>query len=173
MIYVPYYDPAVVYGAWPYPAYPPYVFPAPVGWVAGPGLWFGAGFALGVAWDHWGNWGTFNWHGGNIYVHGNVNNHWNVDVNRRANVNNVNVDKSIDDSVKALDHDTDANRDVDHADDDFDRDADHDADRGDDVSRDLNRDLEQDDRLDRGDGFRDDGFGREGGFGGFRGGGRR
>ncbi len=23
-LYVPYYDPAVVYGAWPYPAYPPY-----------------------------------------------------------------------------------------------------------------------------------------------------
>ena len=28
-VYVPYYDPAVVYGAWPYPAYPPYYFPQP------------------------------------------------------------------------------------------------------------------------------------------------
>ena len=26
-VYVPYYDPAVVYGAWPYPEYPPYYFP--------------------------------------------------------------------------------------------------------------------------------------------------
>ena len=28
-VYVPYYDPAVVYGGWPYPAYPPYYFPPP------------------------------------------------------------------------------------------------------------------------------------------------
>ncbi len=28
-IYVPYYDPGVVYGGWPYPAYPPYYFPPP------------------------------------------------------------------------------------------------------------------------------------------------
>jgi hypothetical protein len=27
-VYVPYYDPAVVYGAWPYPAYPPYYWGA-------------------------------------------------------------------------------------------------------------------------------------------------
>ena len=49
-IYVPYYDPAVVYGAWPYPAYPPYYWPAP-GYIAAgviaTGLAFGAGYALG------------------------------------------------------------------------------------------------------------------------------
>jgi hypothetical protein len=73
VIYVPYYNPALVYGAWPYAAYPPYYFAAPVGYVAGPGLWFGAGVALGFAWDRWGNVGRFNWHDGNIYVHGNVN----------------------------------------------------------------------------------------------------
>ena len=28
-VYVPYYNPAVVYGGWPYPAYPPYYFPPP------------------------------------------------------------------------------------------------------------------------------------------------
>ena len=33
-VYVPYYDPAVVYGGWPYPAYPPYYFPPP-GYIAG------------------------------------------------------------------------------------------------------------------------------------------
>jgi hypothetical protein len=27
MVYVPVYDPSVVYGVWPYPAYPPYYFP--------------------------------------------------------------------------------------------------------------------------------------------------
>jgi len=33
-IYVPYYDPSVVYGSWPYPAYPPYYFGYP-GYIAG------------------------------------------------------------------------------------------------------------------------------------------
>ena len=33
-IYVPYYDPAVVYGGWPYPEYPPYYFGYP-GYIAG------------------------------------------------------------------------------------------------------------------------------------------
>src|SRR5262249_33434994 len=28
-VYVPYYDPTVVYGAWPYPAYPPYSYYPP------------------------------------------------------------------------------------------------------------------------------------------------
>ena len=34
VVYVPAYNPAVVYGAWPYPAYPPYYYPPP------PGYWF-------------------------------------------------------------------------------------------------------------------------------------
>jgi hypothetical protein len=33
VVYVPIYDPTVVYGAWPYPDYPPYYFP-PSGFVA-------------------------------------------------------------------------------------------------------------------------------------------
>jgi hypothetical protein len=64
-MYVPYYNPAVVYGGWPYPAYPPYYWPAP-GYIAAgvvaTGLAFGAGYALGRwaggAWGnnvHWGN----------------------------------------------------------------------------------------------------------------------
>jgi Protein of unknown function (DUF3300) len=35
MLYVPYYEPAVVYGAWPYPAYPPYYFPPAPGYIVG------------------------------------------------------------------------------------------------------------------------------------------
>src|SRR5262249_60992361 len=59
-IYVPYYDPSVVYGSWPYPAYPPYYFGYP-GYIAGgliaTGLTFGAGYALG-RWTSGGNyWG--------------------------------------------------------------------------------------------------------------------
>jgi hypothetical protein len=70
-VYVPMYDPAVVYGAWPYAAYPPYFFPYP-GYVAGAALAFGAGFAMG-AWvnRNWG--GGFNWGNNNININRNVN----------------------------------------------------------------------------------------------------
>ena len=37
VIYVPTYNPTVVYGAWPYPAYPPYYY-YPPGYAAGPPL---------------------------------------------------------------------------------------------------------------------------------------
>ena len=81
-LYVPYYDPSVVYGAWPYPSYPPYYWPAP-GYIAAgviaTGLAFGAGYALG-RWASGGNYwgGGFNW-GGN-----------NINVNRNININNIN-----------------------------------------------------------------------------------
>lgn len=71
-IYMPYYDPAVVYGAWPYPAYPPYYFGWP-GYIPGgliaTGLAFGAGFALG-RWTSGGNYwgGGFNWNVNNINI---------------------------------------------------------------------------------------------------------
>jgi hypothetical protein len=66
-VYVPYYDPAVVYGAWPYPDYPPYYWPPPpyIGYgLLGAGLAFGAGYALGNWWSggYWG--GNINWSGG-------------------------------------------------------------------------------------------------------------
>jgi hypothetical protein len=80
-LYVPYYDPAVVYGSWPYPSYPPYYWPAP-GYIAAgvvaTGLAFGAGYALG-RWASGGYWGGgFNW-GGN-----------NININRNININNIN-----------------------------------------------------------------------------------
>ena len=53
-VYVPAYDPAVAYGAWPYAEYPPYYWGYPDYWgygiatgVLARGLWFGAGYALG------------------------------------------------------------------------------------------------------------------------------
>jgi hypothetical protein len=79
-LFVPYYDPGVVYGGWPYPAYPPYYFPPP-GYIAGGiiagGIAFGAGYALG-RWASGGNYwgGGVNW-GGN-----------NINVNRPININN-------------------------------------------------------------------------------------
>src|SRR4029077_6503922 len=58
-VYVPYYNPAVVYGAWPYPDYPPYYWPPPpyIGYgLLATGLAFGAGYALGSWWSggYWG-----------------------------------------------------------------------------------------------------------------------
>jgi hypothetical protein len=42
IVYVPYYDPAVVYGAWPYPDYPPYYYPPGPGYVVGGAIATGA-----------------------------------------------------------------------------------------------------------------------------------
>ncbi len=71
-VYVPYYDPSVVYGGWPYPAYPPYYFGYP-GYVPGAllatGIAFGAGYALGrwaTGGNYWG--GSFNWNNNNINI---------------------------------------------------------------------------------------------------------
>jgi hypothetical protein len=57
VVYVPAYNPTVVYGVWAYPAYPPYpVYPS--GYVAGTALFsFAAGVAVGAAWSGNGGWG--------------------------------------------------------------------------------------------------------------------
>jgi Protein of unknown function (DUF3300) len=77
-LYVPYYEPAVVYGDWPYPDYAPYYFPPPYGYVAGAALATGVAFAAAVAVRH-AFWGNCDWGRGNI----------NVVTNRSANVANV------------------------------------------------------------------------------------
>src|SRR5436305_220840 len=56
-MYVPYYDPATVYGEWPYAAYPPTYFgyPSYIGaGVVAAGLAFGAGWAIGRWGNYWG-----------------------------------------------------------------------------------------------------------------------
>ncbi|QEL25725.1 DUF3300 domain-containing protein [Bosea sp. F3-2] len=79
-VYVPYYDPAVVYGSWPYPDYPPYYFPEP-GYIAtgvlATGLAFGTAYALG-RWATGGYWGgNVNWvGGGNINIDRDRVTHW-------------------------------------------------------------------------------------------------
>ena len=71
-LYVPYYDPAVVYGDWPYSDYPPYYWGAPgyigAGLIAS-GVAFGAGYALG-RWTSGGNYwgGGINWNNNNLVV---------------------------------------------------------------------------------------------------------
>src|SRR6266403_2383430 len=76
-VYVPSYDPAVVYGPPVYP-YPPYYYP---GYVPGMGLAFGTGLILGAAWAN--NWGNCNWGHGDITI--NNKNNFN-----RNNINNIN-----------------------------------------------------------------------------------
>jgi hypothetical protein len=59
IIYVPVYDPSLVYGVWPYPGYPPYYFPGFFdGFVMG-GLGFGW-FEFGINVPLWG-WGHWDW----------------------------------------------------------------------------------------------------------------
>lgn len=81
VVYVPTYNPTVVYGTWPYPAYPPYYY-YPPGYAAGAALFsFGVGVAVGAAWGY--AWGNCNWRGGDV----------NVNINRNTNFNN-NIDRS-------------------------------------------------------------------------------
>jgi len=79
VIYVPQYNPTVVYGSWPYPAYPPYPY-YPPGYVAHHALSFGLGVACGVAWGY--AWGNCNWGHGDI----------NIDCDRNVN-RNRNIDR--------------------------------------------------------------------------------
>ena len=80
VVYVPTYNPTVVYGAWPYPAYPPYYY-YPPGYVATSMFAFGAGVAMGAAWGY--AWGNCNWNGGDV----------DINVNRNFN-SNRNIDRS-------------------------------------------------------------------------------
>ena len=85
VVYVPSYDPTVVYGAAPvdYPYYP-YTYP---GYVPGTALMWGTGIALGAAaWGSWGgHWGDCDWNGGNVKI--NNNNNFNKNNNFNRNVN--------------------------------------------------------------------------------------
>jgi hypothetical protein len=77
VIYVPVYEPAVVYGSWWYPYYPPYYWDWYPGSTLVSGFFWGAGFAIASnLWD----WGHCDWDRGDI----------DIDVNR---FNNINVNR--------------------------------------------------------------------------------
>jgi hypothetical protein len=84
VVYVPAYDPNVVYGTWPYPQSPPVYYPPPPAWGLGSALLTGMAFAGGAAivGSLWG-WGSPNWHGGSINV--NATRYNNINVNRGGN----------------------------------------------------------------------------------------
>ncbi|MGD0103574.1 MAG: DUF3300 domain-containing protein [Rhodopila sp.] len=88
VVYVPSYNPTIVYGAWPYPAYPPVYLPPPPGYVFGAALVSGIAFATGVAvvGSLWG-WARPGW--GSGYVNVNVNRYNNINVNRTHINSNV------------------------------------------------------------------------------------
>jgi hypothetical protein len=71
VVYVPSYNPTVVYGAWAYPSYPPYYYYPPY-YGAGMFWSFSAGIIVGGA-----IWGDCNWGGNDI----------NIDIDRQNNFN--------------------------------------------------------------------------------------
>lgn len=87
VIYVPAYNPTVVYGAWPYPAYPPVYYPPSPYYYPGAALATGIAFGVGVAATA-ALWGNCNWGGGNVNI--NVNRYNNVNVNRQLNASQTN-----------------------------------------------------------------------------------
>lgn len=72
VIYVPVYDPLLIFGVWPYPAYPPFYFPPPPGYIVEPTLITGFYFSAGIVTVNWlWGWGYFDWprHRVHIDVH--------------------------------------------------------------------------------------------------------
>jgi hypothetical protein len=81
VVYVPAYNPTVVYGTWAYPAYPPYYWPPPPGYTFASGVAWGVGFGVGIAMTA-AIFDGFDWNNHDV----------NVNVNRNTNINRQNVD---------------------------------------------------------------------------------
>ncbi|WP_310446636.1 DUF3300 domain-containing protein [Thiobacillus sp.] len=86
-VYVPVYQPTVVYGSWWYPAYPPYYWAPPPYYY--PAYYSGGAFVAGVFWGAAvvgisnGLWGGCNWGHGDVDI--NVNRYNNINVNNKLN----------------------------------------------------------------------------------------
>ena len=168
-LYVPYYNPAVVYGTWGWPAYPPYYWPPPAGYAVGVGITFGVGIAVGDAWWGWGHWGGGGYWGGFDWWHGNINVHQTVNINNNIHVNSDNWQRNVNDTSanfdrnnvnNNVDRNTDINRDTtnnftDNSRQDFNNDF-----RGDDSGNSVRDDGGDNSyRADDGDDFRGNGGG--------------
>jgi hypothetical protein len=92
VIYLPSYDPVVVYGPPVYP-YPPIYYPPPGYYAAGVAISFGVGLAMGAAWG--GGWGWGCGWGGNNNININNNNNFvrnsNINGGNRNNIGNGNA----------------------------------------------------------------------------------
>jgi hypothetical protein len=108
VIYVPSYNPTVIYGSyWAPPSYyyPIYSYP-PAYWYP-PGYGYGAGligFGLGVAWGA-AVWGDCDWHGGHVGHHGDID----IDRNTNINIDRDRVSQRDRSDVKKWEHNS-ANR---------------------------------------------------------------
>lgn len=91
VVYVPSYNPTVVYGTWAYPSYPPYYYPPPPGSVFATSLVAGIGFGLGVAAVN-SMWGGFDWGHNDVDI--DVNRYNNINVNQRIDRNNINNNRT-------------------------------------------------------------------------------
>ena len=80
-VFVPAYNPSVMFGTWPHPGFPPVYYPPPASWGVGNALLTGMAFAAGTAvvGSLWG-WARPGW--GRGYVDVNVNRVNNINVNR-------------------------------------------------------------------------------------------
>lgn len=76
VVYVPIYNPTVVYGTWAYPMYQPYYWYPPTYVYTRAAVSFGVGLTVGAA-----MWGNCNWHGSNV----------NINVNRYNNFNRTKI----------------------------------------------------------------------------------
>jgi len=77
-VYVPVYNPTIVYGPWWWPHYPPYFYYPP--YYPRPTLYgFATGVAIGVAWGY--AWGHWDWHHHRV----NININSNININRNIN----------------------------------------------------------------------------------------
>jgi hypothetical protein len=85
VVYVPTYNPTVVYGSWAYPAYPPYSYYPPA-YYGGAMFWsFTAGVIVGGAF-----WGNCNWGGNDIDIDIDNNFNRNTNIDRGDRTNNIN-----------------------------------------------------------------------------------
>jgi hypothetical protein len=85
IVYVPVYDPFVIYGPWWYPAFPPFFFPPPRGVVIVRGFGFWPRIVVGRAWGH--AWGHWDWRHHSI----NVNIDRRININRNVSINRANI----------------------------------------------------------------------------------
>ncbi|WP_397453608.1 DUF3300 domain-containing protein [Pseudomonas sp. NA-150] len=83
VVYVPSYNPTVVYGTWPYPASPPVYYPPPPAYYPGQALMTGLAFGVGVA-AVGALWANSDW----------GNNDIDVDVNRSNNISGNNFNSN-------------------------------------------------------------------------------
>lgn len=89
IVYVPAYDPVIIYGAWWWPHYRPFYYRPLPRYGFGAGLWTGIGFGVGLAITN-SLWGGVNWRNNRVDI--NVNRYNNINVNRRIDSNRRTTD---------------------------------------------------------------------------------